>query len=142
MSCDNLIKNPLKNEKYNKLKYTDIKKNKNRNEIKMKLQNNSGINSFRNNFHKNDFNSNSKSAHQNFSNMSEKIRQSNSSRRKQSYHQILNNLNFHFNIQKQKTIKKGPIKKKHFIQPQKLSDKKINYHSGYFIQLIHLYAII
>ena len=28
LSYDNLIKNPLKNEKYNKLKYTDIKKNK------------------------------------------------------------------------------------------------------------------
>ena len=120
LSCDNLIKNPLKNEKYNKLKYTDIKRNKNRNEIKMKLQNNSGINSFRNNFHKNEFNSNSKSAHQNFSNMSEKIRQSNSSRRKQSYHQILNNLNFHFNIQKQKTIKKGPMKKKAFYPTTKI----------------------
>ena len=130
LSCDNLIKNPLKNEKFNKLKFTDIKKNKNRNEIKMKLQNNSGINSFRNNIHKNEFNSNSKSAHQNFSNMSEKIRQSNSSRRKQSYHQILNNLNFHFNIQKQKTIKKSQMKKKHFIQTQKISDKKISYSKG------------
>ena len=30
LSCDNLIKNPLRNEKFNKLKFTDIKKNKNK----------------------------------------------------------------------------------------------------------------
>ena len=136
LSCDNLMKNPLKNEKFNKIKFTEMRKNKNRNEIKMKLQNNSGINSFRNNFHKNEFNSNSKSVHQNFSNMSEKIRQSNSSRRKQSYHQILNNLNFHLNIQKQKTIKKGSMKKKHFIQTQKLSDKKISFSKGEELEML------
>ena len=130
LSCDNLIKNPLKNDKINKLKFTEIKKNKNRNDIKMKLQNSSGISSFRNNLHKNEFNSNSKSAQQNFSNTSEKIRQSSSSRRRQSYHQILNNLNFHFNIQKQKTIKSGAMKKKHFIQTQRLTDKKISHSKG------------
>jgi protein phosphatase 2C family protein 2/3 len=130
LSCDNLIKNPLKNDKINKLKFTDIKQNKNRNDIKMKLQNNSGINSFRNNLHKNEFDSNSKSANQNFSNTSEKIRQDSSSQRRQSYHQILNNLNFHFNIQKQKTIKSGAMKKKHFIQTQRLTDKKISHSKG------------
>ena len=135
LSCDNLIKNPLKNEKMNKIKFTEIKKNKNRNDIKMKLQNNSGINSFRNNFHKNEFNSNSKSTHQNFSNTSEKIRQSSSSRRQQSYHQILNNLNFHFNIQKQKTVKNDIMKKKHFIQTQRLTDKKISHSKGEELEL-------
>ena len=126
LSCDNLIKNPLRNEKINKIKFNESKNNKNRNEIKMKLQNNSGINSFRNNLHKNknEFNSNSKS------NTSEKIRKSSSSRRKQSYHQILNNLNFHFNIQKQKTIKNGVMKKKHFIQTQRLTDKKVSHSKG------------
>ena len=135
LSCDNLIKNPLKNEKMNKIKFTEIKKNKNRNDIKMKLQNNSGINSFRNNLHKNEFNSNSKSTHQNFSNTSEKIRQSSSSRRQQSYHQILNNLNFHFNIQKQKTVKNDIMKKKHFIQTQRLTDKKISHSKGEELEL-------
>jgi serine/threonine protein phosphatase PrpC len=136
LSCDNLIKNPLKNDKINKIKYTEIKKNKYRNEIKMKLQNNSGISSFRNNLHKNEFNSNSKSTHQNISHTSEKIRQSNSSRRRQSYHQILNNLNFHFNIQKQKTIKNGEMKKKHFLQTQRLTDKKINHSKGEELELL------
>jgi hypothetical protein len=135
LSCDNLIKNPLKNDKINKLKFTDIKQNKNRNDIKMKLQNNSGINSFRNNLHKNEFDSNSKSANQNFSNTSEKIRQDSSSQRRQSYHQILNNLNFHFNIQKQKTIKSGAMKKKHFIQTQRLTDKKISHSKGEELEL-------
>ena len=135
LSCDNLIKNPLKNDKINKLKFTDIKQNKNRNDIKMKLQNNSGINSFRNNLHKNEFDSNSKSANQNFSNTSEKIRQDSSSQRRQSYHQILNNLNFHFNIQKQKTIKTGAMKKKHFIQTQRLTDKKISHSKGEELEL-------
>ena len=130
LSCDNLIKNPLRSDKVNKLKFSEMKKNKNRNDIKMKLQNNSGISSFRNNLHKNEFNSNSKSSHQNFSNTSEKIRQSSSSRRRQSYHQILNNLNFHFNIQKQKTIKNGGMTKKHFIQTQRLTDKKISHSKG------------
>ena len=134
LSCDNLIRNNLKNDKINKIKYTEIKKNKYRNEIKMKLQNNSGISSFRNNLRKNEFNSNSKSSHQNFSNTSEKIRQSNSSRRKQSYHQILNNINFHFNIQKQKT-KKIEMKKKHFIQTQRLTDKKISHSKGEELEL-------
>ena len=135
LSCDNLIKNPLKNDKINKLKFTEIKQNKNRNDIKMKLQNNSGISSFRNNLHKNEFESNSKSANQNFSNTSEKIRQDSSSQRRQSYHQILNNLNFHFNIQKQKTIKSGAIKKKHFIQTQRLTDKKISHSKGEELEL-------
>ena len=135
LSCDNLIKNPLKNDKINKLKFTEIKQNKNRNDIKMKLQNNSGISSFRNNLHKNEFESNSKSANQNFSNTSEKIRQDCSSQRRQSYHQILNNLNFHFNIQKQKTIKSGAIKKKHFIQTQRLTDKKISHSKGEELEL-------
>ena len=135
LSCDNLIKNTLKNDKINKLKFTEIKQNKNRNDIKMKLQNNSGISSFRNNLHKNEFESNSKSANQNFSNTSEKIRQDSSSQRRQSYHQILNNLNFHFNIQKQKTIKSGAIKKKHFIQTQRLTDKKISHSKGEELEL-------
>jgi hypothetical protein len=135
LSCDNLIKNPLRGDKVNKLKFSEMKKNKNRNDIKMKLQNISGISSFRNNLHKNDFNSNSKKSHQNFSNTSEKIRQSSSSRRRQSYHQILNNLNFHFNIQKQKTIKNGGITKKHFIQAQRLTDKKINHSKGEELEL-------
>ena len=131
LSCDYIIKNPLKNDKIHKLKFTEIKKN-NRNEIKMKLQNNSGISSFRNNFHKNDINSNSKSAHHNFSNTSEKIRQSSSSRRNQSYHQILNNFNFHFNfnIQKQRTIKNGGMQKKHYIQTHRLTDKKMSRSKG------------
>ena len=128
LSCDYIRKNPLKNDKIHKLKFTEIKKN-NRNEMKMKLQNNSGISSFRNNFHKNDINSNSKSSHHNFSNTSEKIRQSSSSRRQQSYHQILNNLNFHFNIQKQKTIKNG-MKKKHYIQTHRLTEKKMSKSKG------------
>ena len=129
LSCDTLNKNTLRK---NRLKFTEIKKNKNRNEIKMRLQNHSGINSFRNNIHKNEYNSNSKSAHQNVSNTSEKIRQSNSSRRKQSYHQILNNLNFHYHFQKQKTGKIGPVKmkKKHFIQTQRITDKKLSYSKG------------
>ena len=134
LSCDNLIRNTLKNDKFNKIKYTEIKKNKYRNEIKMKLQNNSGISSFRNNLHKNEFNSNSKSSHQHFSNTSEKIRQSSSSRRKQSYHQILNNMNFHFNIQKQKT-KKIEMKKKHFIQTHRLTEKKISHSKGEELEL-------
>ena len=135
LSCDNLIKNPLKNEKINKFKYTETKKNKNRSEIKMKLQNNSGINSFRNNLHKNEYYSNSKTSHYNFSNTSEKIRKSSSSRRKQPYHQILNNLNFHFNIQKQKTSKNTMMKKKHLIQTQRLTDKKFSQSKGEELEL-------
>ena len=64
--------------------------------------------------------------------MSEKIRQSNSSKRKESYHQILNNLNYHFHIQKQKTNKNSikQIKKKQLGQTQRLIDKKICLSKG------------
>ena len=58
-----------------------------------------------------------------------------SSRRQQSYHQILNNLNFHFNIQKQKTVKNDIMKKKHFIQTQRLTDKKISHSKGEELEL-------
>lgn len=128
LSYDTLAKNSLRN---NRIKFTEIKRSKNRNEFKMRLQNHSGISSFRNNLHK-DEHSNSKSTHQNISNTSEKIRQSNSSRRKQSYQQILNNLNFHFHFQKQKTSKNGlgKIKKKQHVQTQRLIDKKISQSKG------------
>ena len=121
LSCDILNKNQLKGKK-NKL--SELKKNKNRNEIKMKLQNNSGINSFRNYMNKNEINS--KSANKNKINGSERMRGSNSSNRKNTYHQILNNLNFHFQIQKQKAKKSYPMKKR-FIQKQRLTEKKLSH---------------
>ena len=127
LSYDTLAKNSLRNNRH---KFTEIKKNKKRNEFKIRLQNHSGISSFRNNIHKEEY-SNSKSNH-NFSKMSEKIRQSNSSKRKESYHQILNNLNYHFHIQKQKTNKNSikQIKKKQLGQTQRLIDKKICLSKG------------
>ena len=121
LSCDILNKNQLKGKK-NKL--SELKKNKNRNEIKMKLQNNSGVNSFRNYMNKNEINS--KSANKNKINGSERMRGSNSSNRKNTYHQILNNLNFHFQIQKQKAKKSYPMKKR-FIQKQRLTEKKLSH---------------
>ena len=121
LSCDILNKNQLKAKK-NKL--SELKKNKNRNEIKMKLQNNSGVNSFRNYMNKNEINS--KSANKNKINGSERIRGSNSSKRKNTYHQILNNLNFHFQIQKKKIKKSYPMKKR-FIQKQRLTEKKLSH---------------
>ena len=128
LSYDTLAKNSLRN---NRPKFTEIKKSKNRNEYKMRLQNHSGISSFRNNLPKEEH-SNPKTTHQNISNTSEKIRQSNSSKRKQSYQQILNNLNFHFHFQKQKTYKNGlgQMKKKQFVQTQRLIDKKISQNKG------------
>ena len=128
LSYDTLAKNSLRN---NRPKFTEIKKSKNRNEYKMRLQNHSGISSFRNNLPKEEH-SNPKSTHQNISNTSEKIRQSNSSKRKQSYQQILNNLNFHFHFQKQKTSKNslGQMKKKQFVQTQRIIDKKISQSKG------------
>lgn len=89
----------------------------------MKLQNNSGINSFRYCIYKNEISTNS--GHKNILSTTEKIRGSNSSKRKQPYHQILNNLNFHFQIKKQKLNKNNPMKKR-FIQKQKLNDKKLS----------------
>ena len=121
LSCDILNKNQLKAKK-NKL--SELKKNKNRNEIIMKLQNNSGVNSFRNYMNKNEINS--KSANKNKINGTERIRGSNSSKRKNTYHQILNNLNFHFQIQKQKIKKSYPMKKR-FIQKQRLTEKKLSH---------------
>ena len=119
LSCDILNKKTIKN----KNKFSEIKKNKKRNEIKMKLQNNSGINSFRYCIYKNEISTNS--GHKNILSTTEKIRGSNSSKRKQPYHQILNNLNFHFQIKKQKLNKNNPMKKR-FIQKQKLNDKKLS----------------
>ena len=121
LSCDILNKNQLKGKKS---KLSELKKNKNRNEIKMKLQNNSGVNSFRNYMNKNEINS--KSANKNKINGSERMRGSNSSKRKNTYHQILNNLNFHFQIQKQKVKKSYPMKKR-FIQKQRLTEKKLSH---------------
>jgi len=121
LSCDILNKNQLKIKK-NKL--NELKKSSNRNEIIMKLQNNSGVNSFRNYMNKNEINS--KSANKNKVNGTERIRGSNSSKRKDTYHQILNNLNFHFQIQKQKIKKSYPMKKR-FIQKQRLAEKKLSH---------------
>ena len=121
LSCDILNKNQLKIKK-NKL--NELKKSSNRNEIIMKLQNNSGVNSFRNYMNKNEINS--KSANKNKVNGTERIRGSNSSKRKDTYHQILNNLNFHFQIQKQKAKKSYPMKKR-FIQKQRLAEKKLSH---------------
>ena len=130
LSCDNLIKNSFKNDNFNRIKMTEIKKNKNRKEFTMKLQNTSGISSFRNNLRKNEFNSDSKISHKNFSNTSEKIRQNSSSKRKQAYHQILNNLNFHFNIKRQNNIKNGQMTKKELTNIQRLTEKKLNKSKG------------
>jgi hypothetical protein len=69
---------------------------------------------------------NSKSANKNKVNGTERIRGSNSSKRKDTYHQILNNLNFHFQIQKQKAKKSYPMKKR-FIQKQRLAEKKLSH---------------
>ena len=128
LSCESLAKNSLRNNRH---KFTEIKKSKNRNEFKMRLQNHSGISSFRNNMHKEEY-SKSKSNQHNFLNTSEKMRQSNSSKRKESCHQILNNLNFHFHLQKQKTNKNSikQIKKKPLVQTQRLIDKKISQSKG------------
>ena len=128
LSYDNLAKNSFRNNRY---KFTEIKKSKNRKEFKMRLQNHSGISSFRNNIHKGEY-SNSKSTQHNFLNTSEKMRQSNSSKRKQSYQQILNNLNLNFHLQKQKTNKNSikQIKKKPLVQTQRLIDKKISQSKG------------
>ena len=136
LSYDTLAKHSLRNNRH---KFTEIKKNKNRNEFKIRMQNHSGISSFRNNIHKEE-NSNSKSNH-NFSNTSEKMRQSNSSKRKQTYHQILNNLNYHFHLQKQKTnknsikhISKKPLGKTQ-TPTQRLIDKKIGLTKGEEIEM-------
>jgi hypothetical protein len=128
LSYDTLVKNSLRNNRH---KLTEIKKNNNRNEFKMRLQNHSGISSFRNNIHKEDY-SNLKSNHHNISNTSEKMRQSNSSKRKQSYNQILNKLNIHFHLQKQKTNKNSikQIKKKQLVQTQRIIDKKLSQSKG------------
>jgi hypothetical protein len=127
ISCDTINKNMQKN----KFKFIDMKKSENRNKMKMKLDsnnnnnnNNSAIHSYRANFpNKNEFNINSKKNFQHLPNFPDKMRQSHSSRRNQQYNQIiLNNLNFHFNIQK---MNKNNNKEK-LIKTQRVIDRSAN----------------
>ena len=92
LSKDMVNKNPLRYKIKNK--YSDIKLNKNRNELKIKLQNNSGISSFRNYLYKNEIKSNSTNKNKNII--------TNSSKKKTSHKKILNNLYYNFQGEKQK----------------------------------------
>ena len=86
-------KNPLRYKIKNK--YSEIKLNqKNRNELKIKLQNNSGISSFRNYLYKNDIKSNSTNKNKNII--------TNTSKRKTSNKKVLNNLFYNYQEEKQK----------------------------------------
>ena len=115
LSKDMINKNPLRYKIKNK--YSEIKLNqKNRNELKIKLQNNSGISSFRNYLYKNDIKSNSTNKNKNII--------TNTSKRKTSNKKVLNNLFYNYQEEKQKQgkyyskIDIGGIKRK-------LTEKKI-----------------
>ena len=93
LSKDMINKNPLRYKIKNK--YSEIKLNqKNRNELKIKLQNNSGISSFRNYLYKNDIKSNSTNKNKNII--------TNTSKRKTSNKKVLNNLFYNYQEEKQK----------------------------------------
>ena len=91
---------------------------KNRNDLQIKLQNNSGISSFRNYLHKNEIRANSTNKNKN------KNMMTNTSKRKTSHKKFLNNLFCNFKGEKQKLgkyyskIDTGGIKRK-------LTDKKL-----------------
>ena len=107
------IKNKIKK------KLSDIKLNKNRNELKIKLQNNSGINSFRNYIYKNEIRSSS----------TNRNLVTNSSRRQTSSHnKILTNLIYNFeNDKKKQKIKKYFSKIDTGLLKRRLTEKKINH---------------
>jgi hypothetical protein len=114
LSRDIINKKPLGFKIKNKL--SDLKMKKNRNDLQIKLQNNSGISSFRNYLHKNEIRANSTNKNKNM--------MTNTSKRKTSHKKFLNNLFCNFKGEKQKLgkfyskIDTGGIKRK-------LTDKKL-----------------
>ena len=118
----------------NKLRYTDIN-SKHFNDLKLKMQTISGLNSYRNNLHSKEINSSSfahNSNNYNINNRSHvtdnnKLRGNTSSRSKQSpYHQIIsNNLNFHLTKHRDFNLN-APVRKR-IVQSHRGQNKKLSH---------------
>ena len=129
---NNHLNNNVNNDSHNKLRYTDIN-SKNFNDLKLKMQTISGLNSYRNNlhnkeissYHNNNYNVNTNHSH--ITDNNNKLRGNTSSRSKQyPYHQITSN-NLNFNLQKHREFNLNAPVRKRIVQSHRGQNKKLSH---------------